>query len=138
MTYEVYKNWHNMDLPSKLNYLLLDLDWNELIHEFKSIQYPSEDDNDVVSRATFVSFMEDFQEENVIDIFWRECDSDMDGNINLIEYACCRGGRDKYGNYFDKNEYDYREEVVLSDFGVALQRGEVDIFEYDEDGIIID
>ena len=64
----------------------------------------------------------------------------MIGGVVVVEYAVCRGNRDRYGNVYDKNEYEFRDEVVLRDFEAKLQKGDYQpgVYQYDENGIIVD
>jgi hypothetical protein len=139
MTLTVFKEWPYLDLPTRLKYLLLEADWKTLENELSPMLSRDRAD-EKVSRSTFLNFVEDYQDPEIVEQFFDECDADNDNLVEIVEYAGCRGNRDRYGNIYDKNEYEFREEVILRDFEAKLQSGEylTDVYKYDEDGIIID
>ena len=140
LTLEAFRSWHNMELRDRLKYLLVESDWLELESEMRTMRDSTYHDDVIVTRASFERSMEDFKDSKGISSFWRECDANNDDTLDILEYACCRGARDQHGNIFDKNEYDFREEIILRDFADKLQRGDnlPDVYTYDENGIIID
>lgn len=135
LTLEVVNNWSNIPLIEKLNYYLLESDWKQYYQELESIGK-----GDLVTKEIFVNHLNEFQDQEIIEKFWNLCDNDQDDILDLREYALCRGEADRNGNYYEKNEYDYREQVIMQQFWekIALSDYQPEIYQYDEDGIIID
>lgn len=139
MTLTVFREWPHLELPSKLKYLLVETEWVALENELKSMLM-DKNKEEIVTRSMFLKFLDDYQDPEISEQFFNECDNNFDNTVDIVEYAGCRGNRDRHGNIYDTNEYVYREAVILSDFESKLQSADFqpDIYQYDEYGIIID
>ena len=135
LTLNIVNNWSKISFTEKLNYLLLDNDWYQYHLELESLGKGFE-----VTKEIFYNSLIEFQSENIIEKFWNVCDNNKDNLLELEEYVICRGEADRNGNPYERNEYEYREQVIMSQFWekASLSKDQPELYRYDENGIIID
>lgn len=168
LTMKIVNNWPSMPLTEKLDYLLTPKDWYQYQQEFRTILNTKEDENlnqyaiissqstgiarddinnvsydrynDYISHDVFFNYHSEYQEERIIEEFWQLCDTNGNNLLNLEEYVICRGIVDSHGNPYERNEFDYIEEVIIKEFWDKVSQSDYqpDIYRYDENGIIID
>lgn len=78
-----------------------------------------------ITLQTFLNLLQDFQNTKDIEKFFRDCDSmwyNMPGDsyIEWGEYVLCRGYYDRNGRPFDISEFDFLENIVLTDYRTML------------------
>jgi hypothetical protein len=102
--------------------------------------FPEDFYRDLISEDLFLNYHQEFQDLPKIREFWSICDGDHNGYLNLVEYSLCRAEADQHGNFFERSELDYLEEVVMKEFWDKVSGSDYqpENYRYDEDGIIID
>jgi hypothetical protein len=157
LTLAIVNNWQYLTSSEKLVYLLTDNDWNIYRQEFdlilsstsassvsqeesSSSHSTTTEKNKFITRELFIASHLEFQDLNLLEQFWRLCDRDQDQLLSLDEYVLCRGEVDCHGNPYERNEFDYLEEVLMKEFWEKISRSDYqpEVYRYDENGIIID
>ena len=81
----------------------------------------------------------EFNDDNTIQLFWENCDTNQDDQLDFDEYVVCRGDFDKQGNMYEINEYTARETMIIFDYEESRSSSKIQPhLKYDENGIIID
>ena len=122
---DIVNKFHSLSWHEKIPYIFTESEWQDLVREFQLIS-----EGTMIGYEEFVSNFAEFSDPSKVVKFWQSCDTDKDRFINIQEYASCRGNFDQNGEPYDVSEYEFREANLLENFKP--------IFEYDEDGIIID
>jgi hypothetical protein len=147
LTLPVVNNWSSLTFSEKLNYLLTESDLEIYHQEFQLMsssepfsQQQSLDQTKLIPREDFLTYHLEFQNSESVEQFWKFCDRDQNEFLNLDEYIFCRGEMDCHGNPYERNEFDYLEEVVMKEFWDKMSRSDYQPqhYRYDEEGIIID
>jgi len=139
-------SWKHKPIIEKLHYLLDERDLRLLYQDYKytlSHGIPPATDphsNIYITYEILHTSLREFRSKDMIDTFWMSCDVDKDGVMTFTEYVVCRGDFDASANPSVINEYDLRANGIISDYEALLQSGKriPDLYQYDENGIIID
>lgn len=134
----VYESWPSLSLTEKLPYLL-DLNLhNTLRQEYLDLLGDSRMDG--ITYATIAEKFADFHTVESIRQYYDNCDANKDETIEFLEYVVCRGFYDTYGNEHGINEYDYLDSIIIYDYEQKRNDPFIQqpMYEYDENGIIID
>ncbi|RYH32748.1 hypothetical protein EON65_00170 [archaeon] len=121
LTYDVYKHWPNFNILEKLPYLVDRSYLNNLKADFfTSAETVAEDGSQAITKMYLQHSLQDFITEAQFHSFFNDCDSNHDDMLNWTEYVICRGSYDSSGNPHDVSEFDYLENIVISDFAEKL------------------
>ena len=130
----VLVQWPHMTIKEKFPYIVDPMEISQLLNEFLQLGATEEIDClvlDEVSRK-----FEEFRSPNEIELFWKNCDDDMNGLLCFNEYSLCRGNFDKMGSQYQMSEYELRDKLIISEYSdLMVEKVE---YTYDENGIIID
>lgn len=128
LSYEIYKQWAHMAITDKLPFLVdtyfvrnIRDDFLSLAtHYDRAVEGPAESTAilqiPVILQDNMISALGEFQGEEDLRRFFSYCDADRDGLLGWAEYLLCRGDFDKHGTPAGRGEYDYLEDIVISDF----------------------
>ena len=138
MTVEVWEQWDTLSQIEQLAYILEPYEKEDLEKEYQEFGQ--------ARLADVQNACQEFQDENVLEAFFFQCDTDEDRQLSIDEYMICRGEHDKYGNPSTLSEWNIRADLILSEFEDEMYKvgsngqGEVnmDTILLDSDGIIID
>eukprot|EP01039_Chlorochromonas_danica_P001703 gene1703-1861_t len=70
----------------------------------------------VIQYDTLVDRLAEFQGEAAVKRFFVDCDTNDDEVLGWEEFLVCRGSYDAQINPVDLSEYDYLENIIISDF----------------------
>ncbi len=150
--YNAYSSWHSKSMPEKLHFLVDSMEIKLFLDEFCSFSNKEDIRSHTRSESSCVTQFDpltidkfnrkirEFQSESSIFSFFRACDSDFNDLVSFLEFIICRGSHDMNGNPHDQDEYEFRASMLISDIEKILATDplSLNVFELDENGIIID
>jgi hypothetical protein len=143
LTHADFITWKHKDIVDKLYYLIDERDLRLLFQDYQYTLTQAGIKYDADSHITYEIIhksLGEFRSKDMIDLFWLNCDVDKDDVITFTEYVVCRGDFDASANPSVINEYDLRANGMISEYEALLLSGKrmPDLYQYDENGIIID
>lgn len=139
LTYEVYQQWPSLSTLQKLPFLIDGFYIRGIRREFLAMASPSSNEEvtiihqakDLAAVDTTSSFpstrwtihydalvdrFAEFQGEAAVKRFFLDCDANGDEVLGWEEFLVCRGRYDAQINPADLSEYEYLENIIISDF----------------------
>eukprot|EP01031_Cornospumella_fuschlensis_P034893 gene34893-42254_t len=121
LTYEVYKQWPQLRVLEKLPYLIDRAYLSNVKADFLvSAESLVPDGSKAIAKMVLQQKLQDFITETQFHTFFSYCDINNDDLLDWVEYVLCRGSYDLSGNPHDVSEFDYLENIVISDFRERL------------------
>lgn len=79
-----------------------------------------EEGDGTVTLDLLINQWHDFTALKTIEDLFKECDTNLDFEIDWVEYILCRCQYNQYGAPYDVSELDYQENILLYDFQQRL------------------
>jgi hypothetical protein len=124
MTYPAYKHWPKLEFRQKLAFIvdrayLVNIKRDFLyLSDIKASDRVLKDNKDLVhyDQHQLEEHLREYQDQEIINTFFRGCDEDRNRIVDWYEYIVCRGYYDQLGNPFSMSEFDTLENIALLDF----------------------